>query len=152
MARVRHAAPADLPAAGRLLHDFNREFDAPAPEPAWIAERLGVLTAADDAFVLLGGDGPDGIAVVLLRPGVWDTAPDAYLAELYVVPALRGRGLGRALLEAAMDASRARGAGRMELNTSQDDVAARGLYASAGFSNAEGGPGGPVMLYFERDL
>jgi hypothetical protein len=29
---------------------------------------------------------------------------------------------------------------------------ARALYESAGFTNDEGGPGGPSMLYYERDL
>jgi hypothetical protein len=33
-----------------------------------------------------------------------------------------------------------------------DDVAARALYESAGFRNGEGGPEGPQMLYYERDL
>lgn len=31
---VREATAADADAIGRLLHDFNREFDEPAPEPA----------------------------------------------------------------------------------------------------------------------
>jgi ribosomal protein S18 acetylase RimI-like enzyme len=57
----------------------------------------------------------------------------SYLAELYVVPALRGRGLGRALLEAAMDVARERGADRMDLGTSDDDIAARALYERLGF-------------------
>jgi ribosomal protein S18 acetylase RimI-like enzyme len=56
------------------------------------------------------------------------------------------------LLEAAMDLARARGAARIDLNTSVSDVAARALYESAGFTNREGGPEGPTMLYYERDL
>ena len=40
----------------------------------------------------------------------------------------------------------------MDLGTSETDVAARGLYDSAGFTNREGKPDGPVMLYYERDL
>jgi ribosomal protein S18 acetylase RimI-like enzyme len=51
-----------------------------------------------------------------------------------------------------MEHARGRGATRMELNTSTADVAARALYESAGFTNAEGGPAGPSMLYYERDL
>jgi ribosomal protein S18 acetylase RimI-like enzyme len=69
-----------------------------------------------------------------------------------VAPAKRGQGLGRALLEAAMDTARQQGARRMELGTSEDDTAARGLYESAGFSNREGKPDGPVMFFYERDL
>ena len=40
----------------------------------------------------------------------------------------------------------------MDLNTSEDDVAAVRLYESVGFTNREGGPDGPTMLYYERDL
>ena len=35
---------------------------------------------------------------------------------------------------------------------SEDDTAARALYESAGFTNREGRPDGPVMLFYERDL
>ena len=75
-----------------------------------------------------------------------------YLEELYVVPERLGRGLGRALLQSAMRHAEERGAARIDLGTSEDDVAARALYESAGFTNREGGPGGPRMLYYERDL
>jgi ribosomal protein S18 acetylase RimI-like enzyme len=77
---------------------------------------------------------------------------DAYLEELYVAPALRGHGLGRTLLEAAMEESRRHGATRIELGTSEDDTAARALYESTGFTNREGKPDGPIMYFYERDL
>jgi ribosomal protein S18 acetylase RimI-like enzyme len=51
-----------------------------------------------------------------------------------------------------MEHARERGAARIDLNTSDADVAARSLYEGAGFTNREGGPEGPRMLYFERDL
>ena len=51
-----------------------------------------------------------------------------------------------------MDHARKRGAAHIDLGTSEDDVAARRLYESAGFTNREGGPEGPTMLYYERDL
>ena len=51
-----------------------------------------------------------------------------------------------------MDAAREEGATRIDLGTSEDDVAARALYESAGFINREGGPDGPVMFFYERDL
>ena len=40
----------------------------------------------------------------------------------------------------------------IELGTSEDDEAAIGLYESAGFINREGGPDGPVMFVYEREL
>jgi ribosomal protein S18 acetylase RimI-like enzyme len=60
--------------------------------------------------------------------------------------------MGRALLEAAMDTARAHGATHIDLNTSVSDEAARALYAKCGFTNSEGAPSGPSMLYYEREL
>ena len=60
--------------------------------------------------------------------------------------------MGRALLEAAIDAAREAGADHVDLNTGETDIAARELYESAGFTNREGGEDGPRMLYYERDL
>ncbi|MCW2982648.1 MAG: GCN5-related N-acetyltransferase, partial [Conexibacter sp.] len=63
------------------------------------------------------------------------------------------RGLGRALLEGALEVARAAGADRIDLGTSEDDVAARALYASCGFTRREGGgPDDPIMYVYERAL
>jgi ribosomal protein S18 acetylase RimI-like enzyme len=51
-----------------------------------------------------------------------------------------------------MEHAKERGAAHIDLGTSEADVAARALYESAGFTNREGRPDGPVMLYYERDL
>lgn len=149
---VRLATPEDAAAAGRLLHDFNSEFGDYTPGPEAVAARLGPMIEEGEATVLLGGEGPDGIALLRFRPLVFEDGMHAYLEELYVAPARRGEGLGRALLDAAMDAARERGATWIELGTSEDDVAARGLYESSGFSNREGVPDGPVMYVYERRL
>jgi ribosomal protein S18 acetylase RimI-like enzyme len=150
--RVRRATAADAADIGRLLHDFNTEYDDPAPGPERLAERLEALLAGGDTAVLLGGAGPDGLAVLRFRQAIWSEALECYLAELYVVPARRGRGLGRALMNAAMELARQTGADYMDLGTSEADVAARALYESLGFSNREGKPDGPVNYYYEREL
>jgi ribosomal protein S18 acetylase RimI-like enzyme len=149
---VRLASAADALAFGRLLHAFNVEFGETTPDAETIAERAARLIARGEVTVLFAGEGPDGFAELRFRPSLYTGALDAYLEELYVVPQRRGHGLGRALLEAAMDHARQRGAARIDLNTSMDDVAARALYESAGFTNREGGADGPQMLYYERDL
>jgi ribosomal protein S18 acetylase RimI-like enzyme len=149
---VREAREADLDAVGRLLYEFNREFDEPAPRPAELAVRVGELLAGGDTGVLVAGDHPVGLALMRFRLSLWGRGLECYLAELYVVPALRGQGIGRALMEAAMDLARARGADYMDLGTAETDVAARHLYESLGFDNHEGKPGGPVNFYYEREL
>jgi GNAT superfamily N-acetyltransferase len=149
---ICRASEADVEAIGRLLHDFNTEYDEPTPEAAQIAERMRELMAGGDTAVLLGGAGPHGLAVLRFRPSIWSRALECYLAELYVVPARRGRGLGRALMSAAIEFARESGADYMDLNTAETDVAARARYESLGFSNREGKPNGPINFYYEREL
>ena len=148
----RIADSTDAAAIGRLLHDFNREFDDPTPEPEVLAQRITRLLASGDTVVLLIGSGPDGVAVLRFRAAIWSDALECYLAELYVVPPRRGHGLGWALMHAAMDVARERGADYMDLGTSEADVAARSLYESLGFSNREGRPDGPLNYFYEREL
>jgi ribosomal protein S18 acetylase RimI-like enzyme len=149
---VRQATSLDAAEAALLLHDFNTEFSTPTPGVAALTARIAELLEAKQATILLAGEGPDGIAVIRFRPAIFQTTLDAYLEELYVAPAKRGQGLGRALLEAAIELARGEGAGRIELGTSEDDTAALALYESAGFTNLETQPDGPVMFFYEREL
>jgi ribosomal protein S18 acetylase RimI-like enzyme len=102
--------------------------------------------------LLVAGDEPVGLALMRFRLSLWAPGLECYLAELYVVPARRGEGIGRALMEAAMDLARGRGAGYMDLGTAETDVAARHLYESLGFDHHEGKPDGPVNYVYEREL
>jgi ribosomal protein S18 acetylase RimI-like enzyme len=149
---VRRCTSADAPDLGRLLHDFNVEYSEPTPDPEVLAERLGDLIERGEATALVAGSGPDGFAVLRFRPSLYSDSLVAYLQELYVVPERRGEGIGSALLERALEAAREAGATHIDLSTSESDTAARALYEKLGFSNREGGPDGPSMLYYERDL
>ena len=149
---VRRANAGDADAVGRLLDDFNREFDEPTPGPRALARRIQELLDAGDTVVLVVGAEPHGLAVLRFRPAIWRQGLECYLAELYVVPGRRGQGWGRALLEGAIELARRKGATHMELGTSEDDVAARALYERMGFSNREGRPDGPVNYFYEREL
>lgn len=149
---VRRASPDDAADVAQLLHDFNTEYDDPTPSVSYLTGRIRQLLAEEQLTVLLVGEGPDGFAQVRFRPWVWTDDLDAYLEELYVVPAQRGKGMGRALLQGVMEVARETGAVHLELTTGETDVAARALYESAGFTNREGGEDGPSMLYYERDL
>jgi ribosomal protein S18 acetylase RimI-like enzyme len=142
-------------AAAQLLHDFNVEYGEPAPEPHELAARLAQLVAGDHVTVLLARDRgtgtPVGVAVMRVQPSVWGPAQEAYLAELYVVPARRGQGHGRELITEAIRTARRRGADYAFVITSEDDHLAQRLYEAAGFRRTEG-DGGPPMLAYERDL
>ena len=125
---VRIAGVGDLDAAGRLLHEFNVEFAEPTPAPSSLADRLRLLLKDGDTLVLLAGAGPEGIAVLRFRRSIWSTGHECYLAELFVTPPARGRGIGRALMDAAMAEARLRGADTMSIEVDEPDTAARALY------------------------
>ncbi|HET9859634.1 MAG TPA: GNAT family N-acetyltransferase [Nocardioidaceae bacterium] len=156
MVETLTGAPDDgLSAAAQLLHDFNVEYDEPAPPPEDLTVRLAELVAGNHVTVLLARAHDTGeaigVAVMRLQPSVWSPAQEAYLAELYVVPGRRGRGYGRELISEAMRIAREKGADYAFLVTSEDDLLAQRLYEAAGFRRTEGA-GGPVMLAYERDL
>ncbi|WP_183093308.1 GNAT family N-acetyltransferase [Nocardioides stalactiti] len=143
-----------LLAAARLLHDFNAEYDEPAPEPEVLAGFLRARLADGGTILLLARDDagdPVGVAAVRLQRSLWSDAFEAYLAELYVVPPRRGEGFGRALLAAVLDGSRAAGADYVFLVTSEEDVSAQRAYEAAGFRRTEA-EGGPTMWAYEQEL
>jgi ribosomal protein S18 acetylase RimI-like enzyme len=144
-----------LAAAAQLLHDFNVEYDEPAPAPDELAVRLEELINGDRVVVLLAREResgtPVGVAAMRVQPSLWSQAQEAYLAELYVVPSRRGQGHGRDLITEAIRVARERGADYALVVTSEDDRLAQRLYEAAGFRRTEG-EGGPLMLAYERDL
>jgi ribosomal protein S18 acetylase RimI-like enzyme len=152
MSGVRRGGLSDAETIGRLLHQFNSEFDEPTPGADRLAQRVRQLLADGEIVVLLGGTGPDGLAVLRFRASIWSQALECYLAELYVAPDRRGQGLGRALMEAAIELAREQGADYMDLGTGEDDVAARALYESLGFDNRGGKRDGPLNYFYEREL
>jgi GNAT superfamily N-acetyltransferase len=120
----------------------------PEDRPAWEALARGYkafyrtpTTDAEYAIAwtrLLAGDGVHGLAACadgtlvgiahyLFHTSVW--APTAcYLQDLYTLPEARGRGVGRALIEAVAAAARSRGAARCYWLTQHDNAVARRLY------------------------
>lgn len=150
--QIRRATVEDAPVFGRMLQAFNEEFESETPDAESIARRALPLLERGEIEVLFAGSGPDGFAQLRFLDSLYSDALGVWLDELYVVPAKRGTGLGRALLDGAVTLSRERGADHMSLTTSVDDSAARALYEMNGFTNEENVPGGPSMLYYERDL
>ena len=146
--------PDSVADAARLLHDFNAEYDEPAPDPALLAPRLRDLIRDGRVCVLLARDPAGaavGVAAMRVQPSIIGLASEAYLAELYVVPDRRGQGHGRALITEAMRVARDQGADYAFLITSEEDRLAQRLYDAAGFRTTEG-VGGPRMIAYEKDL
>jgi len=146
---IRPYRPLDHNACRRLWGEFVEHRDAlygrsePGDAEAGYEEYLTQLNLSG-LWVAEGSDqGIVGFVGLKLdgRAGVVD--------PVVVTAQLRGRGIGRALLEATMDAAREAGATGIDLNTGETDTAARALYESCGFTNLEDDA---TMLFYERDL
>jgi len=146
---TRRAGPADAEVAGRLLFDFNTEFETPTPDADAFAGRFRELLSRDDVVVLLSGPagGETGLALLTLRPTPYYQGPLAQLEELYVLPRLRNGGIGTALLTASVDAVRAAGAEEMHIGVDEVDSATRRFYERHGFVNIEAGTDYRMLLY-----
>ena len=68
-----------------------------------------------------------GITHYLFHTGTWNDEV-CYLQDLFVDPAVRGRGVARALIEAVAKAALARGAEKLYWLTQEHNAAARALY------------------------
>lgn len=150
---VRLATAADAAVVGRLLFDFNTEFEAPTPSADDFAGRFADLLRRDDVLVVLAeGDGiATGFGYLTLRPTPYGDGPLAQLEELYVVPELRDGGIGTAILTRAVDEVLARGAIEVHINVDEIDVDTRRFYERHGFTNIE--PGADYrMLCYLREL
>ncbi len=137
--QTRLATPDDALSVARLLHDFNREFDTPTPGVDVLAARLRVLLAGDDTTAILAGTPAVGLALVTWRPNVWYAGWVGLLDELYVVPALRGQGIGSAIIGRLLSHARSTGVDRIEIGVDEGDVDAQRFYERHGFSSTESG-------------
>ena len=146
------ATPAQAEAVGRLLWDFNTEFEAETPSAAVLTQRFARLLARDDVLVLLSdsADDPTGFAMLTFRPTPYCDGPLAYLEELYVRPALRAQGIGTRLLAFALDDARHRGCCEMHIGVDAIDTGARRFYERHGFSNLEPDTKTQMLLYLAQ--
>jgi ribosomal protein S18 acetylase RimI-like enzyme len=133
------ATPTDSLAAAALF-DAYRQFYGLAPDlpraQAFIGERL----ARQESVVLLAGEpGAAALGFCQLYPSFCslEAAPIACLYDLFVAPAGRRKGIGRALLEAAAAQARLRGWARLDLTTARTNAEAQSLYRALGWVQDE---------------
>ena len=120
--------------------------DRAAWRPLWDAylvfyETTLPTVVTDDAFERLVADEdlhgaiawsddgePLGLVHWLFHPATWDTRGYCYLSDLFVSPAARGLGVGRALIQHVNDAARGAGVERVYWHTDERNTTARALY------------------------
>ena len=103
------------PEEGLTKLTWTRIFDPGVPIHAIVAERAGEVI---------------GIANYVIHPSTSQAAPVCYLQDLFVDPALRGAGAGRALIDWLVAEMKAQGWSRLYWNTRRENAAARALYDS----------------------
>ncbi len=140
---MRRALMADL---DRILEIEQLSFPVPWPRE-YLAQHLG-----DDGFVVLEHEGrvvgytvigikiPSFLArlerrtrALLSGEDPQEPPPVGHILNIAVDPAYRGRGLGKRLLEYALDYCRQVGAERVELEVRTSNSAAIALYQKYGF-------------------
>lgn len=92
---------------------WSRFFDAYEPVHALVAESEGELV---------------GLTHYLFHRSMTSIAPLCYLSDLFTSEKARGKGVGRALIEAVYDRARAAGSPRVYWQTHETNRTARELY------------------------
>lgn len=136
MPRIRRATPADhgrlLPLVRELWAHERMAWDevrTPAALARLLAEpELGRVWIAedDDAHAV-------GYLALCFGYSLEFLGRDAFIDELYVDDAFRGRGLGRELVAAVEDACEALGVAALHLEVDDENPRAHALYAALGF-------------------
>lgn|SRR5450755_449957 len=151
---IRDARPDELPAVGELRVRAYLAGGFLSPDSGY-APRLralgtnsdgSVLVAIDAAEQAAASDAPGGgastgriVGTIMLvswpHTGQVVSDPDeAEIRALAVAPGTQGRGIGRALLGAALERAARRGARSLVLSTQREMRAARRIYEQAGFA------------------
>ena len=126
---IRTATPADAADLARMNAAFNGVYDSAAQ----IAARLAACADIETAILAELDGQVGGFACVRIVPCVLYAEPYAELTELYVEPAFRRRGLGRALIASAEQLARGRGATDLLIMTGVGNAVAQALYRAAGY-------------------
>lgn len=149
--RTRVGTPADAVVLAGLLTDFNREFDAAVPDFAALEDRFARIVAEPTVIAMIAEiSEPVGFALVTMRPTPYYDGPLAQLDELYVIPELRGSGIGTRLLTGTIDALIDRGVREMHINVDEVDDGARRFYERHGFVNIEPGADYRMLCYLRE--
>ncbi|WP_018352529.1 GNAT family N-acetyltransferase [Longispora albida] len=132
MITIATLRPEDRPAWERMFRGYIAFYERTEPdemyEKAWNDFQDGTRVHALGAYV----DGElAGITHFFIHPST--SGPDlCYLQDLFTDPDVRGKGVGRALIEAVRDWSAARGCSRLYWHTQEHNATARVLYDKVG--------------------
>jgi GNAT superfamily N-acetyltransferase len=132
---IRPATPQDVPHLHRLIRELAA-YERSLEEVTGTEDDLRAALFADRpaifAHVAEHDGAVAGFALWFLNYSTWLGRHGIYLEDLYVTPAVRGAGLGRALLAELARICVQRGYGRLEWWVLDWNAPARGFYESLG--------------------
>jgi GNAT superfamily N-acetyltransferase len=114
---IHAARPEDVPVILRFIRElaeYEREPDAVVATEALIHTALFGENHVAYGLVARLDDTPVGFAIYFFNFSTWLGRPGLYLEDLYVAPASRGAGVGRALLSQLARIAIDKRCGRME--------------------------------------
>ena len=132
---IRAATPGDVATILRFikeLAEYEREPQEAIATPELMHEALFSAKPACEAFIGEIGGTAEGFALFFHNFSTWKGRRGVYLEDLYVTPAARGRGLGKALLAAVAKVAVDRGCPRLEWNVLDWNEPALQFYRSLG--------------------
>ena len=147
--RVWRAEAGEAAIVARLIAEFGEWWGQNALPADEIQASVERIMAGDDGEYLLGAaDGAEasGVCQIRFRWSVWKSAEDCWLEDLYVQERARRSGLGRAIVEAAVERARERGCKRIELDVNEDNAPALALYEACGFLTEPKPPGRTLFV------
>jgi GNAT superfamily N-acetyltransferase len=130
---IRPATRADVPRIHGLIRelaDYERSIDQVTATEEDLATALFRPDPAVFAHVAVAGGEVVGFALWFVNFSTWLGQHGIYLEDLYVTPAMRGRGHATALLAELADLCVRRGYGRLEWWVLDWNELARGFYRS----------------------
>jgi GNAT superfamily N-acetyltransferase len=133
--RIRRIEQSDLDRAVALVHELADYEKAPDECHLTVEQLRAALFGPSPAlFGHVAEDGGEvvGVALWFLNFSTWRGVHGIYLEDLFVRPANRGSGLGRALLAALARECVDRGYGRLEWSVLNWNTPAIGFYRSLG--------------------
>ena len=132
---IRPAVADDVPATLSLVRElatYERAASSVVATEADLAAALFGPSPAVFCHVAEEDGAVVGFALWFLNFSTWLGRHGLYLEDLYVQPAYRGRGLGKALLETLVGIARERGYGRVEWWVLDWNSPAQAFYRSLG--------------------
>jgi GNAT superfamily N-acetyltransferase len=132
---IRPAVPGDVPAIYRLIRELAEYEQAPEQVSATLQQLADSLFGPEPAVFAHVAEHEGevvGFALWFLNYSTWLGRHGIYLEDLYVTPAMRGSGLGRALLAELARICVERGYGRLDWSVLDWNTPARGFYAALG--------------------